>query len=831
MNKIEHALKKIFEEQRIVLWYAGEDETEMHNYYTALELNDVKKIRLANNEFAVKYQILRREPQQKFLLFIPGTQPPDRENWLLDLCLANHIFSTDESAIFLQEMGLDVELKPVIQEHLAFFKSKDRLSALQGLHEAGNNNVRELRYHMLAVIARTEPQLDLILLSFISEAAEGKDQRIDLVEKFQLSKFLWREAAWRYGYEAESPSIIDFIKALFQTQSSTFLPREKPRLKSEAVVFMQRWKDSTSNRSSFEHFSAKLSEEWQISKSLEPLSMQALAGADLFELIDKKLLSILKQGILSGTINSQEAQLLIKQREQKYWYAGFAHFYQAMSAALSFFELLRTMDLRFGTIGEALRNYIQRYYRLDQVYRQYYFALQRTGNSSLLASFTERIEREYGNQFLLKLNDNWQAQLDQDTGLSLTNQSVLPRQREFWKRYITPYLEKDNRIFVIISDALRYESGAELYERLLQEARYEASLEGMLSTVPTFTQLGMAALLPHEELILMDQSTVLADGISTRGTINRDKILKGKSAGKALAIKAADFIKAATPKQKGRDWIKPYNVIYIYSKTIDNTGEEEEEKLFERTEEEFQSILQILKKITSINGNNVIITADHGYLYQFDPIAESDFANFKVEGDTGLYNRRFVLGHKLSAPKGVMHFSAKDLGLASELEVMIPKSVNRLRVPGSGSRYVHGGMSLQELVIPVIQFTKKRTAEDDVNLVEVELIRTTSRITSNQIVLSFYQKQAVKGKWHARELRLGFYDQRGELISDIQTIRFDSDEEAERKREQKVGFHFSQLAERSHFQEVYLRMEDPSGAKYDEASFTMMISFTSDFDF
>jgi hypothetical protein len=45
------------------------------------------------------------------------------------------------------------------------------------------------------------------------------------------------------------------------------------------------------------------------------------------------------------------------------------------------------------------------------------------------------------------------------------------------------------------------------------------------------------------------------------------------------------------------------------------------------------------------------------------------------------------------------------------VEVQIPKSINRLRLKGSGSRFVHGGASLQEVVIPVLKINKKRQSD------------------------------------------------------------------------------------------------------------------------
>ena len=71
-------------------------------------------------------------------------------------------------------------------------------------------------------------------------------------------------------------------------------------------------------------------------------------------------------------------------------------------------------------------------------------------------------------------------------------------------------------------------------------------------------------------------------------------------------------------------------------------------------------------------------------------------------------NRRFVLGRNLKDLPSLHKFSSAQLGLEGDMEVQIPKSMNRLRVRGSGSRFVHGGAALQEIVIPLLKVNKKR---------------------------------------------------------------------------------------------------------------------------
>ena len=84
---------------------------------------------------------------------------------------------------------------------------------------------------------------------------------------------------------------------------------------------------------------------------------------------------------------------------------------------------------------------------------------------------------------------------------------------------------RGKKVFVIISDALRYECAAELQRRIEREDRFKAELKAQLAPLPSFTQLGMAALLPHATLSLSpDGMSAFADGQPTAGTEARKKI-------------------------------------------------------------------------------------------------------------------------------------------------------------------------------------------------------------------------------------------------------------------------------------------------------------------
>ncbi|MFZ3047988.1 MAG: BREX-1 system phosphatase PglZ type A [Desulfatirhabdiaceae bacterium] len=388
------------------------------------------------------------------------------------------------------------------------------------------------------------------------------------------------------------------------------------------------------------------------------------------------------------------------------------------------------------------------------------------------------------------------------------------------------------------SDALRYEVGDEFLSLIRREDRFEASLEPALAMLPSYTQLGMAALLPNQELALEENEsgTVLVDGQSSQGTANRIKILGQAVSKRATAIKAEELI--ALHKKECLALVREHDVVYIYHNRIDAAGDkrESEERVFEAVEDTLQELLRLVKKLTSANASNLLITADHGFIYQHRAIDESDFSGTDAEGEKIFFrDRRFVLGKGLKEVPGLRKFQSEELGLGGAVEVQIPKSINRLRLKGSGSRYVHGGASLQEVVIPVIKINKKR--QSDTSGVEVDILRgASSIITSGQLAVAFYQVQPSTEKVHPKRLRAGIYTQTGELISECHDLTFDFSSDNPREREVQVRFVFARKADQANGQEVILRLDEKVDTtshykEYKSVRYLMRRSFTSDFDF
>ena len=829
MSQIQSALQILFTKHRIVFWYDA--KRELRAEFEALLLPGVEAIELNQNEFAVKHRILRQQPEQKFLLYRAGPPPGDLENWLLDVQLAQGEFRADQAGLWLSELGLGMEFLEVVQAHPGFFQIEERRSVLKALLKS-DDTLSAMRLKMAAVCCKTEARIDEILEALLDELAEGQTTRIDLIQVSDLGAFLWERVKRDFGYTSKKPGIQDFAIELFKSCYHLALG-EDAQLNNDALVFIKRWKDSIRHHPAFEALSAQYAGILNIQTDLLSRETRELVEIDLFEIVDQKILSELAHGVTQRTLTSDQCSAIIRQRRQGHWYNQYMHLYEALQYAAQFIQTLDTADLSASALGEGVQRYTQTWYRLDQLYRKVIFHARKAGHVSVLESLVERVENLYSNNYLLPLNNHWQGAVD---ACPSWEAQAYTAQSGFFEKWVQPFLLNKKKVYVIISDALRYEIGEEFLGRVRYEDRYEAELSAALAMLPSYTQLGMAALLPNSQLqFVEDESgTVSVDGLSSAGTPNRDKILKQATGGHAVAIRAEELL--AMTRDDLRALVRDHEVTYIYHNRIDSTGDKKEleERVFEAVEDTLDELLTIVKKLTAANATNLLVTADHGFIYQNRPIEDSDFLDAEAKGDPVLYtDRRFILGKGLKPHPGLRKFSAAQVGLAGDVEIQIPKSITRLRIKGAGSRYVHGGAALQEVVLPVIQINKKR--ESDTSQVEVDILRGSSTIiTTGQHSVVFYQNEPVSEKVHERRLLAGIYTQDNELISDQHELFFDLASENARQREISVRFILSSTANKANNQEVILRLDEqiPNTShfvEYKSARYTLRRSFTSDF--
>jgi len=830
MSKIEEGLNRLFEDHRVIFWY--DDKGELKEDYTNLQLEGVEKVQVDHNPFEIKYLINKLQPESKFLLYFNNPQPSPEDNWLLDMELAYHVFQTDQAALFIQELELGFHLKDLINQHLEFFKAKERRAKLKELTTKEDRH-QEVRYKMLSIVFGVDSlSFSTFILSHISAFAEGNDQFEKELSRYQLDGFYWSEIARIYGFQAESKSIFEFVMEVFQ---QNYVLGKNLGITKESKLLLSHWCDSMLYRGCFNSVSKQISDALDISKTLESVPLEKILDDELFQLTDQKIIHEFQSMILEEGVSSERVFQVIKKRENKFWYPEFKPLYQATWYGAELIALVKKHGKKtYSTFEEGIKHYTEQLFEVDQAYRKFIWNYRESKQNRILSDLYERVEKVYSNDWLLEYNNNWQKVID-----ALQDWPTRKKfsQQQFFATHVQPILDKKQRLFVIISDAMRYECGEELNERIQSENRYTSSLDHLVASVPTYTQLGMASLLPIKKSLLVNPNsdTVWVDDMVSSGLGGRMKILETNSGVRATAVQAEVFM-AMNASTDGRTFVKNYDLIYIYHNIIDKRGDDKttEETVFEGVEEEINYLIDLVKKVANMNGSNILITADHGFIYQHHTLDDSEYSSSEFDGEIWKENRRFVMGRNLNHDQAVKKFTGKQLNLNSDLEVLIPKSINRIRIKGSGAKFVHGGTTLQEIVTPLIKVTKKR--EDTNRQVEIDIIQSTDRITTNILTVSFLQQDLISEQVQPRTIRTGLYAADDELLSDQFKYTFDFAEGTERQREVKHAFHLGAKASGKYKnQRIKLVLEEPIAGTtkwktYKEYNFSLNISFTSDFD-
>lgn len=827
MSSLNDNLENAFRQHRVVFWYdvAGDSREQ----FDEINISEVKKVIMNHNAFEIKYRILRKESNQKFLLYFPYERPDNANNWLLDIELSEFVFDTEQSALLLQDMGLDYNYKTIVKEHIGFFNAKERRQQFVDLFN-DKDTAKALKYKMLSITLGTDNyDLQTLVQAYGNSYFTNLEKLDKDLERYNLKSFIWKEIEDKYRYKSEQQNVFEFIIEVFE---NSFPLTRKSGLAPDARLILSSWRDSIAMRESYEKIAAKIADILKIEDLLQNAQLEEIVEDELFELTDQKIIFELVHHLLNKDISDDRFQKIIKTRESKFWFSDYKHLYRTLENAFALFKEVENLKTNYSSIENAIKSYTENDYKVDFYYRKLYEHYHQAKKQNIIKQLLEKVEKVYVNDWLFEKGNAYQKLLNSTDNWKFFG---IPMQRDFFKNKVSPILEKQ-KIVVIISDALRYECGVELASEINKISKFNAKLEMMVGSLPSYTQLGMASLLPHTRLSFdKETDTILADGLSTLGTENREKILVYNTQKRAKAILARDYIKKMKNEDR-KDLNRDYEILYIYSNKIDKTGDDKmtEQEVFDAAREEIQNLKDLVVAVTSANASRILITADHGFIYQDALVNESDFVETKFKGETFKENRRFVLGTKLMEDDAAMHFKASDLYLDSDAEVLIAKGINRFKVKGAGSRFVHGGASLQETIIPLLDISKGR--EETVRQVEIDIIQSHNKITTNALPVEFIQKEAISEKILPIEIRAFIQAKDGKDLSNSFNFIFDFTGSEFRQRSKKFVFQMiSEASSQYKNQMVDLVLQTPiKGTSrwkdYKRFGYDLNISFANDFD-
>ena len=288
-------------------------------------------------------------------------------------------------------------------------------------------------------------------------------------------------------------------------------------------------------------------------------------------------------------------------------------------------------------------------------------------------------------------------------------------------------------------------------------------------------------------------------------------------------------------KNQRREAVAGMDVVYLYHDAIDAIGDKRatEDQVFEACEDAISELVNLVRLIVNdLSGSRIYITADHGFLYSYQALRESDKAESDlISGKILDKDHRYVILEKGASadhmvPAAMYHFESEHMGFA-------PREYIRIKKQGGGVNYVHGGISLQELCVPVIEFQNFRSGAKgfvDTRAAEVKLLSQSRKISNNIFALEFYQSEAAIGKVLPETYQVFLCDRTGTAISDMQTIIADKTGQQDADRTFRIRFTLKN-ADYDKKETYYLTIcRKESGEMVEQVGFTIDIAFASEFD-
>lgn len=278
------------------------------------------------------------------------------------------------------------------------------------------------------------------------------------------------------------------------------------------------------------------------------------------------------------------------------------------------------------------------------------------------------------------------------------------RQRDVFETQVKPRLAEGKVAYVWV-DALRFEMAREL-SRLLKDD-FGLTLQPAIGMMPTITEIGMAALLPKAH----ESARVVAVGGGKLGLEIGGKVVKDRKdrvaflkehAGVAVFdCKLDDLL--PKPSKKVKEGIENAQLVLVTSQEIDDFGERDT-KLARLQMDSVLNYLRRSVRILSDHGvKTIIVVADHGHLFG-DEMGEEN----KIEapgGRTEDLHRRVWIGLGGTSEPSYLRAPLVSLGIDSDLDLATPWDLACFKAKGGARSYFHGGLSPQELIVPVVTLT------------------------------------------------------------------------------------------------------------------------------
>ena len=833
LNEIESKINELFDNvsnRQIIFWY--DQNKEFEDEINNLDINNAKILKLTeNNWIQTKYKLEIENKDDNYLIYAPFSKPSDEDNYLADTFHYSKVFSADKITLIADDLNVPHEYILILKEYSGFFKANARIEDFKKLNITQFNE-ENIILGFLAVLSKSNTiKLENILRSILIEFSNDKTTSLENFEKFNLLDDFWRLISDYFDYNLESKSINNLIIFLLVNYSATFFKNKLPSSwesyiaenQNNSRVFIDEFMNHNNYSENYDIISLKIQKEFNVERDINRFDgIENYQYCDTFEVFDRNIIKYYID-LLYSTKKGIEFEEFFNERQNTHFYEKFENEYLTIYYANLFMKLIYEFEYTNlpNDINDLIKEYSAKWVYIDTYYRKFYYHYDQIVESQEFEELRQLIENMYVNSFLDVINPNFSNKL---TLLDSLNDIDITKQWKFYNKI--PQLLKNGKVAVIISDAFRYGCAVELWDELQKDPNRNASIEPMLSTIPSYTELGMAALLPNQE-ISYESGKVVVDDKSTRTPEDRESILKNKI-DESVVIKFDKFKSLNTSDLKRL--FSGIKLTYVYHDKIDSIGDKisSQHDVFNAAQRTIEDIIYIINRLRKYGKfTNIIVTADHGFIYKRDDLEESEKVD--VSSQIGDRKKRYILSNSPENISGAITLPMSYLNI-DDMYVSVPISSSVFKSQGGGLNFVHGGASLEECIIPLIKI-KADYNKTDQDRVGFQLVLSKNKISSREFKLTFFQKENISENALPFKAAISFVDENGDRISNEVLINVNIKSEYPEEREFKGEFTLKQRRY-SRTSNYYLLIKDyDTEVLLEKIPFVIDLAFQDDFDF
>lgn len=804
---LEQKVKDYFEKYPdLKILFLFDAKKEYEEDITNWNVDGIILIQVTHTLFHLKYQLETELEGKKVFLYFPYEEPKGKNRntfILLDLMKANRVLLIDPVEDFIENYNLKPYQRDRVKKYITLLQNKKIQKTLSRILKAetfDDQNEYLLKKGFICCFLgfnRIEDETVILakLFTTLLQKNKGFAGISDKIRAADCESYLCQLFDEYFGIEIAQLTDSDISLAIKKTKYNLIVqnyaeanqndPYAKLKINNPVKInrlnsFINDWLKEDMLSGDVENVFSELANDVSESVIVKIYGIEGNFGfytdsfsyniiqsvINLLEYQPDKSTNILIQ--LSNNIGNRSAEI----KDLIEYLLRSANVFKSLNSVSSFI---------YDKPANYLEEYVNKFEGVDFNYRKAMLINSRLKAYHIPANIqtetiSARLNKRY-EDYLKELNTEWLKCLE-DHDFEF-NRIPASKQCEFYNEKIEG---TDQKVAVIISDGLRYEAGSELLSALHSDPKHQAEISFMLSSLPSNTRLGMSSLLPHKKLQIKDD-LILIDGVSTEGLDNRERILQiTETDSRTVSFEKLQQL----TQEEARDLFKS-KIVYIYHNVIDAVGDDRktEHRTFEEVERAIKELVPMIKKIhSSYNVSKIFITADHGFLYNLNDLPEVMYESLPDNKNAVVNHNRFsILKDKIKTDSYIFNLS-KASDVESDLMITIPKAINRYKRQGHGVHYVHGGASLQEMVVPLITSSRKR--EEIAEKVTFKLIGKDLKVISGAIKIKLLQDKPISGQCKPINIVCALYKGFDEMASNEIDITLDSASELPTERVKEI---------------------------------------------